>query len=481
MKRLKLKITRNLKAIMVVSGLLGAVCFSVIHSKEATIRIATAVPFVGVAAGLKKSGKWDGLDDNTKAYIEQQDTVLKELHEGKMDIKSLNEAIKDYAEKNITTLTAEEKKTLKELEETVKKQATIIDQMKNRTVDGDAQGPIQKALKENDEKIKNFLKGGGGPKLEIEVKAAQVATDIETHTIGDYVPGIGQLPVRKPFIEDLFATINTTKEYIKYMDQKTVVRDAKNVAGCAASEHNTKLTWKEYSIQITKVRDFVDICQDMMDDYEFVEGEIRNLIETSVSLKVDNGLLLGDGVHPNLHSIDEASSEFSAANTLNDTIDPWEGTVQAPNVFDLVIAMASQIIALGQDNNYMPNVVLMNTVDKFKHMLIKDKNDNYLLPPFVAVVDNKEFVIDSMKVRSNPAVPANALYVFDSTKGKNYNRKGITIEFSYENNDNFETETVTVKAYRRLNLLIRNVDKNAFMKCSDVEAGLAALAKPANP
>lgn len=471
MKKLSFKISRGLKTALVISSLMGiAICSAKHTSRSTVIKASSTFAFIGMVAGLKQKKLWEGLDDGTKAYAEQADAQAEDLQKQLTELNTAKEAIekqmKEATEKGVT-----DAKSLKDMEDSVKKMASELELIKNRAGAADKTGAIALALKENDAKIKAFLDGGKKGKLEIEVKAAQTGTDIATHTIGDYVPGIGQLPVRKPFIADIFPVVNTTKEFIKYMDQETAVRDAKNVAHCATSTHNTKLTWKERNIQITKVRDFVDVCGDMMDDYDFVEGEIRKLIETSVSLKVDNGLLLDDGTHPNLHSIDEASSEFDAANA--DAV--WTGKVDKADIFGLVIAMASQIIVFGKDNAWIPDTILWNTIDKYKSMLIKDENGHYLMPPFVAVANNKEYTIDGMKVRSNPLVPANTMYMFDSTKGTIYNRKGVTVELSYENNDNFETETVTVKAYQRLNLLIRNVDKNAFMKCSDVAAAIEAI------
>jgi hypothetical protein len=292
------------------------------------------------------------------------------------------------------------------------------------------------------------------------------------------VPGIGQLPVRAPFMLDIFPTVPLgSLEFIKYMDQATIVRDAKNVAGIAISTTTTAVTWIERNIQITKVRDFIYLNIDMLSDYDFVLGELQRLINSSVILKADNGLLLDNGVYPNLHSVTEKASEFSAANTLGGTITPWAGTVQAPNIFDLAIAMASQIIALGKDSAYMPDTILWNTIDKYKSMLVKDKFNNYLLPPFVVKVGNTEYSIDNMKVRSNPNVPTNSMFVFDSSKGTIYMRKGVGLEMAYNNNNDFEHEVATMKGYMRLNLLIRNVDANAFMKCSDVATALLALAQ----
>lgn len=393
--------------------------------------------------------------------------------------KTLGEKLEAFKAANGEGLSAEKKAELDQMIESVKQHATKLQKLGDEGIKTEKGGAILKALQENNEKIKAFKAAKSGMlKIEVKAGATQAATDIATHTLGHRVEGIGQLPVRKPFIEDLFPTVPCNSEFIRYIDQETVVRDAKNVASAAASTHTTKLTWKERNIQITNVRDMINMPVDMLDDYDFVEGEVKNLIDSSVALKVDNGLLSDDGTHPNLHSINEAASEFSAANTVGGTIEAWTAKVQAPTIFDLAIAMTSQIIALGKDGSYMPNTVLFNTIDRYKSMLLKDANNNYILPPFVARVGNKEYNIDGMIVRSNPNVPANSLYVLDSTKGTIYNRKGVVIELSYENATNFETETVTLKAYRRLNLLIRNVNKNAFMKCSDVQAALTAITKP---
>ena len=476
MRKLSFKISKGLKTALVVSSLMGVALFAMKHTAAAKA-VGKSFAFVGVVAGLKQRKVWESLDEGTKAFAEELDkqteATEKELKELQANKEAVEKAMKEAAEKADTS-----EKDLKELQETAKKLAQQLDEFKNRAVTNEVKSAIAEALVENKEKIQKFLKEGGKKgKLEIEVKASQTAADIAEHTLGDRVPGIGQLPVRRSVIESLFPVVNTTSEHIYYIDQETAVRDAKNVAGCATSTHNTKLTWKQYDIRITKVRDFLDVCQDMMEDYSFVEGELRNLLNTSVNLKVESGLLLGDGVYPNLNSIDLAASTFDHSNTLGGTIDAFTATVKDSNIFDLTVAMCAQVIALGQDNAFMPNAVLWNSIDKYKSMLIKDANGQYLLPPFVVRVNNNEYTIDDMKVVTSPLVPANTCYVMDSTKGTLYVRKGIVVELSYENNDNFETETVTLKAYRRMNLLIRNVNKNAFMKCTDITAALAALTK----
>jgi hypothetical protein len=90
---------------------------------------------------------------------------------------------------------------------------------------------------------------------------------------------------------------------------------------------------------------------------------------------------------------------------------------------------------------------------------------------------NGTLFINGMLVVENPNCPQNEAYVMDSTKGRYYNRRGITIEMAYENRENFEQELVTVKAFERGNLRVRNNDANAFMHIDDLTAGIAAIEK----
>ena len=94
---------------------------------------------------------------------------------------------------------------------------------------------------------------------------------------------------------------------------------------------------------------------------------------------------------------------------------------------------------------------------------------------------NGRYFIDGMLLVENPLITANTLTIGDFTKGTVYSMPGIGIEFSYENRQNFETETVTIKIYERLNLLIRNVQKNAFMKVLDIGAAITAINKTVTP
>lgn len=337
---------------------------------------------------------------------------------------------------------------------------------------------IQSVLKEREDEFKEFQESGKGKFImEVEIsKASQAASDIDSGTdFAQMLPGVGQIARKRTYIKDRIRVVPTNTEYIKYLDQETVVRDAKNVAGCAASTSTTKLTWKTRTLQQQKVRDFIDVCVDMLEDYDFVEAEIRNLIDSSVQLKIDNDLLLADGIAPNPNSIDSISATFAAG--------AYALLVPTPTIIDLIVVVSAQIKALGQENFWTADTCYINPVDLTLLKLLKDVDENYIkgnsIAPSIIMDRAGNIVVDGMvDLIPNPNVPANELYVFDSTQAAIYQKKTAVIEMSFENNDNFETETVTVKAYERLNLLVRNVNANAFIHVPNITTAIAAITKP---
>lgn len=398
-------------------------------------------------------------------HKEAKEKELDEKIEAKADAKEL-EALK----KIVDELKKADYEAIKsQLKTQGKAMAALVEQVETQTA---KQGQsftavVLKELAERKDELKDLMAKGAGT-IKLEIKASQGAGDIDTGTdFATMESGVGQIATRQPLMKSLFTVQPISTEYLKYNDQDTIVRDAKNVAACAATVHNSKITWKVRTLQITKVRDFVDVCIDMMEDYSFVEGEIRNLVNTDVALKVDSQLLLGDDIYPNTNSVDAVASTHVAGD--------YALSIQAPTLIDLLKIAGAQISDFGQNNKFMANVILLNPVDFCKMQLLKDQDNNYILPSWITA---DGINIGAMRIIANQLIPVNEAYVFDSTKGTIFQRKGVTVELAFENRENFEKELVTVKAYERLNFRVRNVDANAFMHIEDIDAAIIALIKP---
>ena len=374
-------------------------------------------------------------------------------------LKSELSGIKELAEKDNTV---ELKSKFVELESAVTglKEASKDAPVKRKS--------LVDLIKEKADKISDVVKSGKG-KVEIALKAQQNPSDIGTRDdYATFLAGTIKKPVRATRIIDLFRRVNVSTEYVKYREQDVVTRDAKVVVACATSTSNTKTTWVNRTVQIQKIRDFVDICIDMIDDYSFVASEVEQLVNESVKLKEEAEILLGSG---NILSIDAIASEFDAANVLA----PFTGAFQSATLAELTAAMKAQIFTFGQENSWDADTIIMNYNDFVKFMHQKNSEGDYLLPNFVMQGDG---ILNGMRIVTSPLVTANTLFVMDSSKGEILDRQGATLEMSYENNDNFEHEIVTLKVVERLQFHVAQINQDAFMKCTNITTALTAITAP---
>ncbi len=405
--------------------------------------------------------------DVYKAEKAKHDTSLR-----KQEIdEAIKEALKSQASKEeIETLTKKQTEVIKEIEE-IGLAMKLLNENKSVGNEG-----LKKYIQENSEVLKNIKANkSNAAMLDITLKGSEVATDITGRD--DYamiMPGTIRKPVRKTRILDLFKRKKVSTEYIKYREENVVTRDAKFVVACATSTHTTKKSWIMRTVELAKIRDIIDICIDMLDDYDFVESEMRELIEESVKLKADYELLLGaSATATDMLSIDSIASEFDPANVLA----PFTASFQDANLEQLVDAMAAQISVFGQENSWMADTVLMNFTDFVKYRNLKDDNGNKLNH----TLSDNVATIAGMRVVTSPIVTANTLYVFDSTRGFILDRQMLTIKTSFENRDNIEHETVTLVAVERLQFHVALIDRDAFMKSSDVTAAIAAIDEAVAP
>lgn len=494
----KFKVAQTKRKNMLSAAMYGAVAFLAFAPVSLFIALflaigAQAMPHItphisgfvnilgeGAAGADTKTDEQLRTEFLTKVKSETTEIITKYKTDTDLEVKTFKDKIAALEGKSVDIKTNGDFKTLSE---EVNKAILELKALKESKVnDKTAKGSVLELVMENKEKIKAFTQNKSGA-LNLEYKATETSTDIagrDAYFTWHEGGRIGKLPVRKPFVRELLKNQTTSTEYIKFNDQATVVRDAKNVALCGVTSSNTKVTFAVNQVAVLKVRDFIDVCLDMMDDYNFVAGEINTLLKESLSLKIDSNLLLADGISPNPNSIKKYASTFAAASA--DPSADYAAIVPYANLIDLISVAGAQIRAFGQYNMYNPNVVFLNPHDLQMLKFIKDDIKNYAKTPMLYTTlftnVNGDTYVDGMLLVDNLLVPQNEFYIMDSTKGTVYARPGVGIEFAYENRSNFETENVTIKAYERLNFLVRTVDQNAFMHVASISAAITAITKP---
>ncbi len=375
-------------------------------------------------------------------------------------------AMEDYAKA--------EKEAQDKLKDSMLKQGEIIANLKMNPVNQIDE--IKAAKLEAIKKACEEKKTSDVVNFTLSLKAVTDASVINS-TYSRRIEGIGKQPLRNIFVEDLFnsATVGQNSGgKITYVDQDTLNRNADVVANCSVLPESD-ITWIEQSEDIKKIGDTIKVCRDALEDYEFIQTEVDTFLRENVALKLDEQLLLGDGVGNNFKGVDAVAQAWSVG--IGSPIETLAASVPNPTTFDVIKSSICQVRISGQSNRqfYNPTAVLMNPSDHCQMMLEKDADNNYLLPTYFS---NNGMEIDGVPVIETPLVPAGVLYVGDFTKGTVYNHRDVEIMMANQHASDFTSDFITIKATLRKALVIRNVWANAFLKVADIAAAKAALAKP---
>lgn len=390
----------------------------------------------------------------------------KESFESEMKLKEIKKVSDLEAKSN--TLETE----LKSAKDEVIKLGTEVAKMKEVKSVEKPKGVLDDVFEAKSSELEAISKKADNAKsVKFEVKATATYGDIDSGL--DFAPmraGITDIPKKKTVFVDLFRRINFGGEFYKYAEQETVTRDAQNVAVCSPVTSTTGETIKTQNISTKKIKDTLKFCSDYANDYSFVQGRLQTLINDSVLFRLDQQILLGSGTGEELNSIDSVSSEFDADNTDA----PIGSTIKDANFVDLLGAMQTQIFVLGQENSYQPDTAVVNVLDWFKFVnSYKDGDNNYMNYRMTTV--NGVPMVNGMKIITSPEVAANTCYVFDSSRAELLVNQSYETSIAFENDTDWESDLVALKASIRANLLVEANNVNAFMKCSDVATAITAI------
>ena len=361
---------------------------------------------------------------------------------------------------------------LKELKEAVKAQGLTLSQMKAKAEEARPvtfKDSVKEAWEKNADKIKgvkdNTVKGTG----ELELKTTVTTGDVQNSTVHADIPGIGKQPVRRVFLESLFPAGSVGPDSggrLRYWDQDTLTRNADNVAEDGLIPESA-INWIEQSCEIEKIADSIPVTNESLEDYSFIASEVNNFLLENVQLKVDQQILLGSGVTPQLKGIDGTAQTWAAGSFALE--------IPTPSIVDVIMTGKTQIENSGQNNMFMPNVVLMNPTDYRKMKLEKDADGNYLIPNYLTADST---TIEGMQVIESPLVTENTLYIMDTTKGTVYNHRNLSLDVANQHGEDFLYDRIRLRATVRKSFVIRNVWANAFLKVTDISAAITALTKP---
>ena len=363
----------------------------------------------------------------------------------------------------------------KKNDDIIKTQGEEITKLKST----EAVGPKKKkALKEA---IKEGVESVGIDKVKagvsgITLDATKVSVADTAEYFGERLQGVSKEPVRTPMIAELFRTRNVPNGSggkIKYIEQDVVTRGADNISFCAPFPASD-ITFDTVEEPIAKIADSIIVCNDDLEDYDFLEREVVDLMQENIPLKLDQQILLGTGVAPQMNSIDSVSQTWSVG--VGSPIENWAGAVANANIFDLMRSAVYQIrLSMQTDSRFSPDTILINPADMGLLKSTKDADGQPFLPYFMI---GGEIVIEGATVKEDILVPVGTLYVFDSRQGDIYVSRDIRIDFATQHEGLFLEDKVAWRSSMKGQFIVRNQYKNAFLKVDDIATAIAAITKP---
>jgi len=325
-------------------------------------------------------------------------------------------------------------------------------------------------VKENREKIDGSTKEKGtGKEHEFVVKADTLRASVVGNPYALDLGQNGLLATRKLTVYDLFPKVPVGKNLngvIRYVDwdAATTVKAAAAIAeGGAFPESTAK--WATYTLGLQKVGVSVPVSEEFTYDDAMFVAEVGNFLKNDVEVKIDTDLINANGTAPNIKGLVAQSTTYTAAAS---------GITDA-NIYDLIVDIKRSITATG-GSKFNPDFALMNVVDINKMLLKKDGDNNYVTPPFSQGGNGiNEFIVAGVRIIECNAITANTMVVGCSGFGKIYEEPGFYVATGYDGSD-WSNDMMTMKARKRLNLLIRTSDQVGFAKVASISAALTTLA-----
>ena len=353
-----------------------------------------------------------------------------------------------------------DKTEIGELQKQFDSLSTIVNLMKNQG--GEKKSPgLDIELKERKEDIKNLVYKRSTQ--DIILKADTTRASVANSEQSFHLPSIGQLGVKDRTLYNVLPKINLGNgdhngvvSYVDW-DEDTTVRAAAAIAeGSLFPESTAK--FKYYKESVKKVGDTLPVTEEFFEDQVSAAAELSRFIAVNVEQEVSRQLALGDGT----------ANTFRGLINRSTTYVPVEAGISDANLKDLVRKMRTTIVK-NRGSKYRPDIVVMNSDTFDQYYLKKDAENRYLF--------DENGNIAGLTVVEDNFVPDNQLIVGDRRYASIYQMGGIVLSEGMPANQ-FLEDMKTLKARKRMMMLIREVDRTGFLHCTDIAAALAVLETP---
>ncbi len=350
---------------------------------------------------------------------------------------------------NFEKLTQDQKQQMDETIKTLNETRLELDAVKQAIAGAEPESKQERAMTMGQKfaaKAGDFDAGNRASRMRMQMKAGEITNSADSKPLG----GVTNLGMRSPVdlplvIRDLLTTIEIQTDSVEFSFIDTFTNNADMVAELA-KKPQSELTFDMETLPTRVIAHFIKASKQALSDNTFLQGLIDNRLRRGLDAKIEQQLLLGDGLTQNLRGLLPNATAFSNTQL---------STVATPNRLDVIRLAMLQTVLSG----YASNGIVLNPLDAFTIGLTKDDVGGYLISNPLATTGN--MTLWGLPVIESTSMTADNFLVGDFKQAELYNRWDTTVEAGYENDD-FTKNMVTLLCESRLALGI--VDKLALVK-----------------
>lgn len=383
-----------------------------------------------------------------KDYMAYVSAELKENGATKEQVKSVEDKLEGLADK----------KSIEKIQKDVSEALEGLAQLKEKGSQSEGMQLADEIKAKKDEIVK-IAEGGAG---EVAIKALTNRAAVSNSTAGYYLPEITQLGTKERSLYNVLPKVTLSDGdhtgVIRYRDwdEATTVRAAAMIAeGAAFPESTAKFKW--YSQDLKKIGDTLPVTAEFFEDEVQASSELEMFLDVNVNLVVDNQIINGDNTGQNLEGLITAAPAYTAV----------ASSIPSANLKDLAIKVRNEITRT-RGSKYRPDILVVSSSTMEDLVLAKDANNNYIF-------DESNGTLGGLTVIVDENMADNSIIVGDRRYARIYEKSGVVISRGLVGSQ-FTEDEMTLKARKRMLLLVKNGDKTGFRKVADVDAALTTLA-----
>lgn len=257
------------------------------------------------------------------------------------------------------------------------------------------------------------------------------------------VAGIQSEPDQTLTIESLIPHLRTTNDSIQYLKEKAFTNGAGFIKE-AELKPNSTVSFELKQAAIQTIAHWTKVTRQLIDDAPALAAFINARMVYGVNLVVDSQLIKGDGTGANLSGLLNTGNYTAQDFTLADL----GGN---PTLLDLLRLSIAKVNAA----NYHANAILLNPMDWAKLQGVKGTNAQYLYG--VPSVSFDTMNAWGVRVITSASMPEGKYLAGDFTQAATiYDRMSTVIDIASQNEDDFVKNLYTIRAERRLTLVVEH-------------------------